>query len=158
VLLAFFLGGVRSVYGQRGFPVGLGKIDPFLRSIPAVDLDSGRDCSRASPTTDPVQTSLRLGVLRDAPESDPVFIRRPMNVLLPLRVTKLTGPCNSGRYCSLARRRTEDSRRSASAEPNAVTTLSEFLHLPCVFGRTTYNKARNCEAKNEQRSHRACPG
>ena len=130
------------MYGQRGFPVGLGKIRPILAKFyPClkVDLDekmgSGRNCSRASPTTDPVQTSLRLGVLRDAPESDPVFIRRLMNVLLPLRVTKLTGPCNSARYCSLAQRRTETPRRSASAEPNAVTTLSEFLHLPCVFRR-----------------------
>jgi hypothetical protein len=35
VLLAFFLGGVRSVYGQRGLPMGLGEDTSILAKLNA---------------------------------------------------------------------------------------------------------------------------
>ena len=127
--------------------------------FPHVRADAAARASKHAASPSFVWQSPRLWVPRDAPESDPVSNRRFVDVLQPLRVAKLAGPCDCGLYCSLARRRAEDSRRSNSAEPYAVSTRSEFLHLTrLVGGRATSTKARNCEAKNEQRSHRACPG
>jgi hypothetical protein len=69
-----------------------------------------------------VWQSPRLWLPRDAPESDPVSNRRFVDVLQPLRVAKLAGPCDCGLYCSLA----EDELKT----PDEATRLSPTPYVP----------------------------